>query len=659
MSTTESTNDTSKLNLWNTSINLGTMVGAGYYLGPDMIAKLGNSVVKWIPSPITSKEFAVAGAFNALAVSSAEYLTETDGIDFSFQKAFVATCALAAAALMGPKILNSLSNWTGMVFTTESIRAIAVFDGAIKAVSFGILFFAQFLKNSVSPKIPLNAEEARGISFWNLATLYDLLKENDGAHWDALPLSARTVLNMRFEKDGYDLLPFYGFQEAGDDLNETEITFLHEKTGSTNGFSAQQRMDMNALFYKAGLGPQDRAYSLAEMPSQVEKEIHSLQTDQVAKLSENTLRWIILYYSFYSSRKPIDQDLHIALCERLYQLKLTCPNKNFAPPETPPKISSLDHPTKEEIYLFGWFFAHFTNNQSEWNALPLDERFHWREAFLREPKRSMIVHPSLSEVKGLSREHTCEFASQYQKGGRSAWNHLDVTLQKALNLKFKEFGAVPLTIFPQTRADVGKMRWSDIQKFHAFLKKNPQFTHDLKPDAKDALTKYFAKCGLQMPGEAAPGAPSLLDRVNWKYVGLTVALATAVAVGIFYGPAILAFAKKHSPLGSNHQVDPECVGEDCSKVFKEQQPAPTQQDSEEHIPLTPEDESSGRASEEVGEGEKTPSLELQGEEHIPLTPPEGEGDSSGHTLEEAIEGEGEKTSSLELQGEELAVETEA
>ena len=95
-----------------------------------------------------------------------------------------------------------------------------------------------------------------------------------------------------------------------------------------------------------------------------------------------------------------------------------------------------------------------------------------------------------------------------------------------------------LTVFPQTRRDVEKMSKEAVTSFHGVLKANSQFVPQLKPDVKSELTKRFGKLG--MPGEATPAAPSLLGRVNWKYVGLGTLAIAIIAGGIFVVPPLLA-----------------------------------------------------------------------------------------------------------------------
>ena len=290
--------DSSRVNFWNPLINAATFVGAGSYLGPDVLAKLGNSIVKWVPTPITSNEFVIGGAFNAAVVSGAEYLSGTDQIEWSFQKGIVATAALVTAALVGPHLFAATSSWTGVVLTSETLLAVAAFDGAVKAVSLGLLYFTHALKESVSPQIPTSVEDVNNVSFFNISTLYDLLK-TDSLEWGKLPLDVRTSLNHRFDKEEYTLLPLHGFTQVGTNFSPESLSFLHEKSAKSSDFSVKEHTQMNELFYKNSLEPQTRPHTISELPAQVAVDLAGLEVGKVGDLSLVQLKWIALYYFNY------------------------------------------------------------------------------------------------------------------------------------------------------------------------------------------------------------------------------------------------------------------------------------------------------------------------------------------------------------------------
>jgi len=375
----------SKPILWNPLVNIATFAGAGYYLGGDVLAKFS-------PLVITPKEFAIAGAFNALVVSSGEYLMGTDVAQGSLKNAAVAIISLAAAAMIAPRFFKATSKWTGIVLTSESMKAIALFDGAIKVVSFALLYFTQYLKDSVSPEIPTTLDETRNASLFSLSILYDIFKK-DTIAWNNLSLSMRVVLNRSFFDEGNEVLPFHGFKEnAGEGLTLKEIKFLHEQTKKVNAFSTQERKKMNALFYRTNLSPQKFDKSPDALPSDIEKTLENLEAAKIASLPRVQLEWICLYYIF---------------------------------------------------------------NPKKLKALPLADRFQWKDAFFKELGKSLFVNPSLGDIANLLPEQFKILSKQYQDpGGLQVWSGLDVPVQKALNLKWETKGLQTLIVNAQPEKSV-------------------------------------------------------------------------------------------------------------------------------------------------------------------------------------------------------------
>jgi len=545
MSKPETPIDSTKHNLWNPLVNFATFSGAGYYLGPDVVAKLGDSIVKWIPTPLSPMEFAVGGAFNALAVSGIEYLSGADGNECDMNRVIIVTLTLAATIFIVPHVSNATAKWTGVVLTTEKMMAIAVFNGAVKALTFGLMYFSQYLKSSSIPTIPTSVEEARKLSYFQVSSLHDLLKK-DTADWNALSLAVRVVLNKRFAENGNDLLlPFKGFKgNVGTGLEKEEIVFLHEQIRkSPEVFTEEEYLHLNTLFYQQGLSPEGTMVSEKSLPKSIETDLAAYKLTDYATLQKATVLWVALFYSCCKDKAPASTEVEQKLCDRMLELRLASPRLEFATTSAPAKPADLSKVKEEERHLISWSYGYFDKNPSEWQKLSLADRLSWSQAFLKELNVFLAVPPSSDEAKTLTPDQVLLMHQQYHNHGNASpeeWAKLPVEVQLLLNEKFAAEGRSTRTVYPQTRVDVTNMSPVELLAFHQHLTIKKERIAYLKGDALSELATQLSKQGLTLPGVAKPTSSSLLGRVNWTYVGYGTVGVIIVGLAIWQGPALMA-----------------------------------------------------------------------------------------------------------------------